>query len=265
MRHTGFAVLVNHPLPHELVEQIYDEWLCVLRQRRQVRLPVPRRRPGRILRPGRQRDRQGQHREATSRSSSTYPWGLYPSEVSDAALRYAETAKAIATTLLGWVHDHTPDAVRDRLSMPLPDMMNGSTRTLLRVLRYPPLTGDEPADAVRAAAHEDINLLTVLPAANEPGLQVRDLAGNWHDVPCDFGSIAINAGDMLQLATGGYYPSTTHRVTNPTGDGARRSRLSLPLFLHPADDVVLAEGRTAFSYLRERIAELRSQDLKSAG
>ena len=105
----------------------------------------------------------------------------------------------------------------------------------------------------------------MLPAANEPGLQVRDLAGNWHDVPCDFGSIAINAGDMLQLATGGYYPSTTHRVTNPTGDGARRSRLSLPLFLHPADDVVLAEGRTAFSYLRERIAELRSQDLKSAG
>ena len=102
----------------------------------------------------------------------------------------------------------------------------------------------------------------MLPAANEPGLQVRDLAGNWHDVPCDFGSIAINAGDMLQLASGGYYPSTTHRVMNPTGDGARRSRLSLPLFLHPADDVVLAEGRTAFSYLQERIAELRSQDLK---
>ena len=69
---------------------------------------------------------------------------------------------------------------------------------------------------------------------------------------------------MLQLATGGPYPSTTHRVTNPTGEGARRSRLSLPLFLHPADQVVLAEGRTAFSYLQERIAELRSQDIKPA-
>jgi len=130
------------------------------------------------------------------------------------------------------------------------------------VLRYPPLTGAEEPGAVRAASHEDINLLTVLPAANEPGLQVLDTAGNWHEVPCDFGSLVINCGDMLQLASGGYYPSTSHRVMNPTGESAKRSRLSLPLFLHPADDVVLAEGRTAFSFLQERIAELRSQDLK---
>jgi isopenicillin N synthase-like dioxygenase len=91
---------------------------------------------------------------------------------------------------------------------------------------------------------------------------VLDLAGTWHDVPCDFGSLAINSGDMLHLASGGYYPSTTHRVTNPTGDSATRSRISMPLFLHPADDVLLAEGRTAFSFLQERIAELRSQDIK---
>ncbi|MCB1001954.1 MAG: isopenicillin N synthase family oxygenase [Acidimicrobiales bacterium] len=265
LRHTGFAVLVNHPLPHELVEQIYDEWLAFFDSDAKYAYRYRDGDQDGYFGPDVSETAKGNTVKDIKEFFHVYPWGLYPSEVSDAALRYAETAKAIATTLLGWVHDHTPDAVRDRLSMPLPDMMNGSTRTLLRVLRYPPLTGDEPADAVRAAAHEDINLLTVLPAANEPGLQVRDLAGNWHDVPCDFGSIAINAGDMLQLATGGYYPSTTHRVTNPTGDGARRSRLSLPLFLHPADDVVLAEGRTAFSYLRERIAELRSQDLKSAG
>ncbi|TPW14638.1 MAG: isopenicillin-N synthase [Acidimicrobiaceae bacterium] len=117
---------------------------------------------------------------------------------------------------------------------------------------------------MRAAAHEDINLLTVLPASNEPGLQVRDVRGNWHDVPCDFGSIAVNCGDMLQLASGGDYPSTTHRVMNPIGEGATRSRLSLPLFLHPADDVRLSADRTAFEYLQERIAELRSQDLKAS-
>jgi isopenicillin N synthase-like dioxygenase len=91
---------------------------------------------------------------------------------------------------------------------------------------------------------------------------VRDVHGNWHDVPCDFGSIAVNSGDMLHLASGGYYPSTTHRVMNPTGESATRSRLSLPLFLHPADDALLADGRTAYSFLQERIAELRSQDLK---
>ena len=74
--------------------------------------------------------------------------------------------------------------------------------------------------------------------------------------------MAVNCGDMLALASGGYYPSTTHRVLNPTGDSAKRSRLSVPLFLHPADDVILAEGRTAFEFLHERIAELRSQDIK---
>ena len=191
-----------------------------------------------------------------------YPWGRYPSTVSDAALRYAEQATEIARTLLSWVEAHTPASVSAQFSRPLNQMLDGSTRTLLRVLRYPPLTGNEPAGAVRAAAHEDINLLTVLPASNESGLQVRDINDAWHDVPCDYGSMAVNCGDMLALASGGYYPSTTHRVLNPTGDSAMRSRLSVPLFLHPADDVILAEGRTAFEFLHERIAELRSQDIK---
>ena len=260
LRHTGFAVLVNHPLPSGLVQQIYDEWLAFFDSDAKY---------GYRYSPVEQDGWFGPDISETAKGNSVrdlkeffhvYPWGKYPSEVSDAALRYAEQATAIARTLLGWVEANTPAEVSDRFSRPLNEMMDGSTHTLLRVLRYPPLRGDEPAGAVRAAAHEDINLLTVLPAANEPGLQVRDLAGNWHDVPCDFGSLAINCGDMLQLASEGYYPSTTHRVMNPTGDSATRSRLSLPLFLHPADDVVLAEGRTASSFLQERIAELRSQD-----
>ena len=98
-------------------------------------------------------------------------------------------------------------------------------------------------------------------ASNEPGLQVLDLEGNWHDVPCDPGSVAINAGDMLDYVTGGYYPSTTHRVNNPTGESAKRSRVSTPLFLHPADDVVISEGKTAFDFLRDRIKEIAGVEL----
>ncbi|TMO80809.1 2OG-Fe(II) oxygenase, partial [Pseudoalteromonas ruthenica] len=82
--------------------------------------------------------------------------------------------------------------------------------TLLRILHYPPMTGDEEPGAIRAAAHGDINLLTVLPASNEPGLQVQKTDGGWLDVPCDFGSLIINIGDMLQEASGGYFPSTIH-------------------------------------------------------
>lgn len=262
LRETGFAVIVNHPLPHQLVQQIYDEWLAFFDSDAKYAYRFSNDEQDGWFGPDVSETAKGNTVKDIKEFFHVYPWGKYPAEVSDAALRYAEISKGIAQTLLQWVQDNTPAEVAARFSRPLPRMMDGSTRSLLRVLRYPPLRGDEPADAVRAAAHEDINLLTVLPAANEPGLQVRDVHGNWHDVPCDFGSIAINSGDMLHLASGGYYPSTTHRVMNPTGQSATRSRLSLPLFLHPADDAVLADGRTAYSFLQERIAELRSQDLK---
>lgn len=264
LHETGFAVLVNHPLPQSLVQAIYDEWLAFFDTDAKYPYRYSDDNQDGYFGPDVSETAKGNSIRDLKEFFHVYPWGRYPSEVSDAALQYATQAKEIANTLLGWLQDETPPEVAERFSRPLDEMMAGSTRTLLRILRYPPLTGNEPEGAVRAASHEDINLLTVLPAANEPGLQVKDTAGNWHDVPCDFGSLAINCGDMLALASGGYYPSTPHRVLNPTGDGALRSRLSLPLFLHPADDVVLADGRTAFSFLSERLAELRSQDLKPA-
>lgn len=262
LHETGFAVLVNHPLPQELVQRIYDEWLAFYSTEAKFAYRYSDDNQDGYFAPDVSETAKGNTIRDIKEFFHVYPWGRYPAEVSDAAQQYATQAKQIAKTLLGWVEDNTPPEVAARFSRPLNQMVDGSDRTLLRVLRYPPLTGDEPEGAVRAAAHEDINLLTVLPAANEPGLQVKDTAGNWHDVPCDFGSLVINCGDMLSLASGGYYPSTTHRVMNPTGESATRSRLSLPLFLHPADEVILADDRTAFSFLQERLAELRSQDLK---
>lgn len=261
LHETGFAVLINHPLPQALVQQVYDEWLAFFQTDAKQAYRYTKESQDGYFGPEVSETAKGNTIRDIKEFFHVYAHGRYPTEVSEAALEYARVAKEIAQTLLGWVQANTPPEVAARFSRPLDEMMEGSTGTLLRVLRYPPLRGDEPAGAVRAAAHEDINLLTVLPASNEPGLQVRDTAGNWHDVPCDFGSLAVNSGDMLALASGGYYPSTTHQVMNPSGDSATRSRLSLPLFLHPAGDVVLADGRTASSFLQERLAELRSQDV----
>lgn len=190
-----------------------------------------------------------------------YPWSdKYPTEVSDDAMRYRDIATEVASTLLGWVDDNIPAEVANRLSRPVAEMLTGNSRTLLRILRYPPLEGDAPEGAVRAAAHEDINLLTVLPASNETGLELLGADGEWYAVPCDPGSIAVNCGEMLDLATDGYLPATTHRVVNPIGEAAQRARMSMPLFLAAADEVVISNGRTASELLAERIAELRSQD-----
>jgi isopenicillin N synthase-like dioxygenase len=259
LRETGFAVLVNHPLPWALVEQIYREWAALFDSPAVEKYLM---------------DASGQvgwfpaDKSETAKGSTVrdlkeffhvYDWSVYPDEVSDAAMRYREIATGVARTLLDWVEANTPPEVAARFSMPLSQMMDGSRRTLLRVLRYPPLTHRVPDGAVRAAAHEDINLLTVLPASDEAGLELLGTDGAWYPVPCDPGSLAVNGGEMLDLASGGYYPATTHRVVNPTGDAARRPRMSLPLFLHPADDVILADGRTASDFLMQRIAELRSQ------
>ena len=170
--------------------------------------------------------------------------------------QYYEEANTLASELLSWIESHSPEDVSKHYSQPLGDMIKDSDQTLLRVLHYPPLSGDEEVDAIRAAAHEDINLITILPASNEPGLQVQAKDGSWLDVPCDFGNLIVNIGDMLQEASGHYFPSTTHRVVNPDGADMTKSRISLPLFLHPRPDVVLSERHTAGSYLQERLREL---------
>ncbi len=265
LKETGFGVITNHPLPQVLVKYIYDEWLAFFDGEAKHNYRYTSESLGGYYPPDISETAKGNHIRDLKEFFHVYETGVYPKELTNAALKYRQIAKEVATTLLTWVHANTPADVAAGFSMPLPDMMIGSTQSLLRVLRYPPLRGDEPAGAVRAAAHEDINLLTVLPASNESGLQVKEIHGNWHDVPCDFGSIAINSGDMLHLASQGYYPSTTHRVMNPVGESATRSRLSLPMFLHPANNVVLdvngpSGRRTASEFLQERLRELRSQD-----
>ena len=162
---------------------------------------------------------------------------------------------AIGIELLSWLDQLMPDEISASLSMPLQEMMQASQQSLLRILHYPPVSAEEDAAAIRAAAHEDINLITLLLAGSQPGLQARDKQGQWHDVPCDPGMITINNGDMLSLATNGYFPSTTHRVINP-GDKLNVSRYSMPMFLHPHPDVKLRQDFTAEAFLQERLKEI---------
>lgn len=256
---TGFGVLRNHPLNQSLVESIYAEWLAFFKTDAKYQYAQNPVRMDGYFSPAVSETAKGNTKRDIKEFFHIYPDGRYPAEVSDAARRYYAMGSALAATLLGWVEDNSPAEVKARYSMPLPKMIEGCDQTLLRVLHYPPLLGDEEAGAVRAAAHGDINLLTILPAATEPGLQVLGKDGAWYDVPCDFGLLIVNIGDMLQEASGHYYPSTVHRVLNPTGLGATKPRISLPLFLHPRREVVLSERYTVESYFNERMQELRGK------
>jgi isopenicillin N synthase-like dioxygenase len=255
IRETGFAVLVDHPIPWELVARTYDDWSAFFASDEKHRYTY-REDSYWGYYPFLSENAKDQTVKDLKEFFHVYSWSPIPDGMSSATTELFARLDALAGTLLGWIEDNTPEAVRSAFSMPLREMIEESRRTVFRILHYPPLTGDETEGAVRSSAHEDINLITLLPAGTAPGLEVRDTAGTWHEVACDPSSIIVNSGDMLQMASGGYYRSTTHRVVNPTGEAARTPRFSMPLFLHPRPEVRLSEAHTARTYLDERLAEI---------
>lgn len=141
--------------------------------------------------------------------------------------------------------------------------------SILRLLHYPPQTTPQPEGSVRAGAHEDINLITLLLGAEEAGLQAKHRSGEWMDINAPEGAIVVNVGDMLQRMTAGLLPSTTHRVLNPSPERAKFPRYSKPFFLHLNNDTMITaiescieKGGTAETpisagdYLTERLIEI---------
>lgn len=139
--------------------------------------------------------------------------------------------------------------------------------SVMRLLHYPPVENSE--GAIRASAHEDINTITLLLGAEEAGLELKSRDGNWIPVSPSKGALAVNIGDMMQRLTNGKLRSTTHRVVNPVGKAARRSRYSMPYFLHFRPDFTIEAlpecfepGETApdpigsHDYLMQRLREI---------
>ena len=110
--------------------------------------------------------------------------------------------------------------------------------SILRAIHYPPIE-DAATPAVRAAQHEDINLITLLIGSSEAGLEILTRDGDWLPVTTIPGIIVVNIGDMMKRLTNDVLPSTTHRVINPPGSAATQPRYSIPFFLHPNPNFVI--------------------------
>lgn len=149
-------------------------------------------------------------------------------------------------------------------------VVNGNS--ILRAIHYFPIENPDAisADAVRAGAHEDINLITLLIGASADGLEVLTKEGDWFPIKAHGEDIVVNVGDMLQRLTNNKLKSTTHRVVNPPKEQLKTSRYSVPFFLHPKSTMSLAsldscisqdhpkvyEDYTAGQYLDERLREI---------
>jgi isopenicillin N synthase-like dioxygenase len=191
---------------------------------------------------------------------------VWPTEVADFGPTLIELYRHLDA--LGGILLEASAAYIDEPAGRFRDMASESD-TIVRVLYYPPVAKDVPVGAVRSAAHEDINLITLLSGATSEGLELKRHDGTWMPVHTGFDTIVVDAGDMLQNVTNGLYKSTTHRVVNPSD--ASKERFSIPCFVHAQSQVDLTPlpscvartggtakfpSVTAGEYLLQRLREI---------
>lgn len=208
----------------------------------------------------------GQYVEDADPIRKEYPDNVYVSELpafnsagKEAYLKLQETGKYMLRAIalfLGLEETYFDDKIH-----------HGNS--ILRPIHYPPITG-EPESAVRAAEHEDINLITLLMGASAEGLEVLNKKGEWIGITALPEQLVVNVGDMLQRHTNNRLKSTTHRVVNPPREKWGSSRYSIPFFLHPRSEMRLDclasciseqaplayEPISAGEYLTERLIEI---------
>ncbi len=168
------------------------------------------------------------------RYEANYPKNIWPSEVPE----FRDVMSKIYAEL-----DRVGQIMLEALTGPLEVekdffvKISSEGNSILRLLHYPPIPEGVDPRCIRAAAHEDINLITILVSATTSGLQLLDRDGTWLDIESDPNSLVVDAGDMLARLTNDVIPSTTHRVVNP--EGPNTTRYSMPFFMHPNPDAML--------------------------
>ncbi len=193
-----------------------------------------------------------------------YPENVWPTEVPEFKDHFTKLYNAL---------EEAGSIMLEALTIPLKvekdffAKMTQDGNSILRLLHYPPIPEGADPRCVRAAAHEDINFITILPAATSSGLQLQDRDGTWLDVVSEPDTLIVDVGDMLARLTNDVLPSTTHRVINPQ-DGRNDPRFSMPFFMHPHPDAMLSclesckgEGAkyadiTGHDFLMQRLREI---------
>ncbi|WP_340063326.1 isopenicillin N synthase family dioxygenase [Ascidiimonas aurantiaca] len=277
----GFVALKGHFLSDELVERLYSE------VRRFFDLPLDVKAKYEIEGIGGQRGYTsfgkehakgrkegdlkefwhfGQYVEDDPKLEAEYPDNVLVRELPDFNEVGKETFKMLEKTAKYVLRAL---ALRLDLEETYFDRYIKNGNSILRPIHYPPIK-EEPKEAVRAAAHGDINLITLLMGAQGRGLQVQNHQGDWIDAIAEPDELMINVGDMLSRHTNNKLKSTIHRVINPPRELWGSSRYSIPFFMHPVSSMPLDclescidarhpkqyEDITAGEFLQERLIDL---------
>ena len=254
LSNTGFAIIKNHTIDQKLINKTYEDWHAFFNSEAKHNYLFDYEKQDGYF-PFKSENAQGYKTKDLKEFFHIYRWGRYPSEISSHTKKIHQELLDLGSTFLDWLDIYAPVSVRKNFSLKLSDMITDSGQNLLRVIHYPPIDKKDTVDgSIRAEAHTDINLITILIA--EPGLQILNTDGSWSDVELSKDSIVVNIGDMLQKSSEGFYKSTVHRVVNPNSTKNNISRYSMPLFIHPRNEVRLSDSLTAEQYLNQRLKEI---------
>ena len=254
LRETGFAIISNHPISKKLIDNVYDEWTLFFSSDKKNKYLFDAKNQDGFF-PYKTENAKNAESKDLKEFFHFYPWGKLPKEIGESTFELYNQLIDLGKKLLYWIEENSPKKIQNLYNTPLKEMISGSKNHLFRIIHYPPVPKNADNNSIRASEHEDINLITLLVAGSEPGLQVLGTDNKWYDVKCNKDTIVVNCGDMLSVATNNYYPSTTHRVVNPS-IGKNISRYSMPLFLHPKSDILLKDDLKAKDFLDNRLKEI---------
>ena len=281
---TGFVTITNHGLDKELIEKLYTDVkaLFELPDAIKAKYEIPGM-AGQRGYTGRQKEtakgfsvpdlkefwQVGQTVTNDEELKKLYPENVDVAELPD----FKQTTNAVYRKL-ETIGKYLLESIAAYLNLPVNyfDEQVDNGNSILRTLHYFPIESPEtlPDDAVRAGAHEDINLITLLIGASADGLEVLTRDNEWFPIKAHGEDLVVNVGDMLQRLTNNKLKSTTHRVVNPPPELMKQSRYSVPFFLHPKSGMDLSclsscidnqnpkayEDITAGDYLDERLREI---------
>lgn len=248
-KYFGFIILKDHKVSHDLLRRAYDKSAEFFALPEKDKTPFFRTDGQRGYTPfGREHAKDSKHPDlkefwhvgrefdADSPLAEIYPPNMWPEKPAGFKETFIELYDALEEAGMVML-----EALAPSLNVPRDFFRNMATdgNSILRLLHYPPVPEGMKAGPIRAAAHEDINLITILVAANGAGLQLLDRDGKWLPVDTDPDNLIVDAGDMLARVCNDVIPATTHRVVNPEG-GPNESRYSMPFFMHPHSQAVLS-------------------------
>jgi isopenicillin N synthase-like dioxygenase len=246
----GFIILKDHPIHVDLLDQAYSlsQQLFDLPEDRKMQLVTPEGGGQRGYTPfGKEHAKDqsvpdlkefwhvGRELPVSHKYGQQYPRNIWVDELESFRETFLKMYEAL---------DYCGDIILEALTEPLElesdyfKNMTSDGNSILRLLHYPPIPEGVDPRCVRAAAHEDINLITILVSASASGLELLDRDGQWLPIETDPNNLIVDSGDMLSRITNEVIPATTHRVVNP--EGANTSRYSMPYFIHPNPEAMLS-------------------------